>query len=475
MSDTTPLLIGGEDVYTKDILAVESPWTRGRIGECCYAGEEEVARALESGSAGAESMRELRNYQRSEILHRAADAIAEQNESFARLIALEGGKPVREARGEASRAETTFRLAAEAARGWGGELLPLDINAGGGDRLALVRRFPLGLVTGISPFNFPLNLVAHKVAPALAVGDAINIKPASTTPLTALKLGELLLEAGLPPGGCNVIPTPSRLASPLIEDPRVKAVTFTGSAAVGWGIMKRAAGKRVCLELGGNAAAIVEPDCDLDHALKRILIGGYAHTGQVCISVQHILLHRDVHEDFLERFAPMVAGLRMGDPLEDETQVAAMIDEGEARRVEEWIGEAVDAGAEILCGGERDGNRINPAVLVNVPWDSRICVEEAFAPVTVVSSYDSFEAALERVNSWKYGLQTGVFTRDIGKAMTAYNRLDVGGVVIDDIPTLRVDNYPYGGVKNSGFGREGVKYAMEELSELKTLVVPAPR
>ena len=475
MGDTIPLLIGGEKVFTDDILTVDSPWTREKVGECYYAGEREVVQALEAGRAGAEVMRGLKNYQRAEILHRAADAIAEQNESFARLIALEGGKPIREARGEASRAETTFRLAAEASRSWGGELLPLDINAGGGDRVALVRRFPLGLVTGISPFNFPLNLVAHKVAPSLAVGNAINVKPASSTPLTALKLGELLLEAGLPAGACNIIPMPSRLAAPLIEDPSVKAVTFTGSAEVGWGIMKRACGKRVCLELGGNAAAIVESDCDLDHALQRILIGGYAHTGQVCISVQHVLLHKDVYEQFLNSFVPMVEGLKMGDPLEDETQVAAIIDEGEALRIEEWIDEAVIAGARLICGGERDGNRVTPAILENVPETCRISAEEAFAPVTIMSAYDSFETALERVNSWKFGLQTGVFTRDVGKAMLAYNRLDVGGVIIDDIPTFRVDNYPYGGVKSSGFGREGVKYAMEELSELKTLVIPAPR
>jgi len=470
-----PLLIGGEKVFTDDMLSIDNPWTGDVVGECCRAGEREVQQALDSGQAGAQAMRELRNYQRAEILHRAADAIGERNEDFARLISMEGGKPINEARVEASRSESTFRLAAEAARVWGGELLPLDISPGGGDRIALVRRFPLGMVTAISPFNFPLNLVAHKVAPAIAVGNSINVKPSSSTPLSALKLGDLLLDAGLPPGGCNVIPMASKFALPLIEDPRVKAVTFTGSAIVGWGIMRRAAGKRVCLELGGNAAAIVEPDCDVDHALRRILIGGYAHTGQVCISVQHVLLHRDIHNRFLDEFVPMVEGLRMGDPLDESTQVTAVISESEAVRIEEWIDEAVGMGARVLCGGKRDGNRITPAVLVDVPEHCRLYAEEAFAPLTVVSAYDEYEQALERVNSWQFGLQTGVFTRDIGKAMTAFNRLDVGGVIIDDIPTVRVDNYPYGGVKQSGFGREGVKYAMEELSELKTMVIPAPR
>jgi len=431
--------------------------------------------ALESGVRGAEAMRSLRNYQRADILHRAADKLAEQREAFARLIAREGGKPIRESRAEAARGESTFRLAAEAARSWGGELLPLDITPAAGDRMALVKRFPIGLVTGICPFNFPLNLVAHKVAPALAAGCAINVKPASATPLTALKLGELLLELGLPAGGCNVVPTNSKLAAPLVEDPRVKLVTFTGSGAVGWELMRRVTGKRICLELGGNAAAIVEPDCDLNRALERILVGGYAHTGQICISVQHILLNRQIHDPFMERFIPMVEGLKMGDPLDETAQVAAMIDEGEARRVEEWIDEAVAAGANLLCGGRRDRNRIAPAVLTDVPHHCRITAEEAFAPVTVVYPYDTFDEALEMVNSWKFGLQTGVFTRDLSKAMIAYNRLEVGGVIIDDIPTFRADNYPYGGVKQSGFGREGVRYAMEEMSELKTLVIPAPK
>ncbi len=473
--DNKALLIGGELVFTDDVMSVESPWTREPVGECCRAGPAEVQKALDTAYAGAQTMRQLRSYQRADILHRVADGLVERREDFARMIAMEGGKPILEARAEAVRAESTFRLAAETARSWGGELLPLDITAAGGDRVALVRRFPVGLVTGISPFNFPLNLVAHKIAPAVAAGCSINLKPASATPLTALMLGELLLEAGIPPGGCNVVPVSSSLAGPLLEDPRVKAVTFTGSVAVGWELMRRAVGKRVCLELGGNAAAIVEPDCDLEHALNRILVGGYAHTGQICISVQHVLVHRELFDEFLTRFVPMVEGLKMGDPLDEETRVAAIIDEEEARRVEEWVDEAVAAGGRLLCGGGRDGNRIPPAVLVEVPDHCRISCEEAFAPVTLVAPYDRFEQALERINSWKFGLQTGVFTHDVGRAMMAYNRLDVGGVIIDDIPTFRVDNYPYGGVKQSGFGREGIRYAMEELSELKTLVLPAPR
>jgi len=252
-------------------------------------------------------------------------------------------------------------------------------------------------------------------------------------------------------------------------------VTFTGSAAVGWGLKQRAWDKQVCLELGGNAAAIVEPDCDLNHALNRTVVGGYAHSGQVCISVQHVLVHESIFDAFKERYVPLVAALKVGDPLDETTRVTALIDEGEAVRVESWINEAVEGGAKLLCGGERRGSIITPAVLTKAPEDCRLCVEEAFAPVTVLSSYRRFEEALERVNSWKFGLQCGVFTRDYRRIFMAFNRLEVGGVVIDDVPTLRVDNFPYGGVKQSGFGREGVKYAMEEMTELKTMVISAPR
>jgi len=475
MHDPQPLLIHGQPVKTRDLRSIRSPWTHEPVGECYWAGEEEIKTALDSGTEGANTMRNLRSYQRAAILHKAATLIGERREEFARVIAEEGGKPIREARAEAIRAESTFRLAAEAVRNWNGEVIPLDVTPAAGDRVALVRRYPVGLVVAIAPFNFPLNLVAHKVAPALAAGCAVIVKPASTTPLTALMLGQLLLDAGLPPGCCNVIPTDSKLAGPLLDDPRVKFVTFTGSGAVGWGLKQRANQKKVCLELGGNAAAIVEPSCDLDHAIRRMVVGGYAHTGQICISVQHILLHQDVYRPFMERFVPMVRDLVMGDPLDETTEIAAMIDEKEAIRIEEWIGEAVGKGGVLLTGGVRAGNRVTPAVLEDVPEECRISREEAFGPVTVVRRYSRFEEALEWVNAQQYGLQAGVFTSDLKQAMLAFNLLEVGGVVIDDVPTLRVDNYPYGGVKNSGFGREGVKYAMEEMSELRTLVLPSPK
>ncbi len=468
-------LIAGNKIKTKNIQKVLSPWTKEPIGECYFAGESEVYEALNIGSKKVPLMRELRNYQRAEILHKAANLLSEHREKFARSIAQEAGKPIKDARIEAIRAESTFRLAAENARNLEGEVLPLDVAPTGGDRIAIVKRFPLGLITGISPFNFPLNLVAHKVAPAIAAGCVINLKPASYTPLTALMLGELLLEAGLPSGAFNVLPMPAILAGPLIEDERVKLITFTGSAEVGWGIKQRGWKKRVCLELGGNAAAILEPDCDLEWAVKRCVIGGYSYQGQICISIQHILVNEKLYNDFCSLFIPAVERLRMGDPLDEDSDISAMIDEKEANRIREWIDEAVKLGARIVIGGDIEANRVQPTIVENTPDSCRLCQEEAFAPVTIISSYRKFEEALEKVNSWKFGLQTGIFTKDIEKAMLAFNRLEVGGVIINDIPTFRVDNYPYGGVKNSGFGREGVKYAIEEMSELKTLVIPSPK
>lgn len=475
MGDAFGLIIDGKVVQTSRVKQVCNPWSGEVVGECCWGGEAEVEMALASGTAAAKVMRDLRSYQRADILHSAANLLAERREEFARTISLESAKPIREARAEATRAESTFRLAAELTRQWGGDVLPLDVTPAAGDRIALVQHFPVGLVTGISPFNFPLNLVAHKVAPAIAAGCAINLKPASSTPMTALKLGELLLEAGLPTGGCNIIPVDSKQTAPLIDDTRVKALTFTGSGAVGWNLKLRANKIKVCLELGGNAAAIVEPSADLEHAVSRIVVGGYAFAGQICISVQHILVHSSIYHPFIERFLPKVESLVIGNPLGERTELSSMIDEGEAIRTVEWIEEAVREGATLLTGGVRDKSVVSPAVLTDVPEICRISSDEAFAPVTVVRAYDHFEEALDWVNSQQYGLQAGVFTSNLQQVMLAFNRLEVGGVIIGDIPTFRADNYPYGGVKNSGFGREGIRYAMEDMSELRALILPTPR
>ena len=468
------IILNGKQVETNQTKTICSPWSGEEVGEVCFAGSEQISESLSLGARASATMRNLRAYQRADILHKAADLIASRKEVLARTITLESGKPIREARAEAIRAESTFRLAAESVRQLEGHILPVDVTPAAGDRIALVSRFPVGLVTGISPFNFPLNLVAHKVAPAIASACAINLKPASSTPMTALMLGNLLLEAGLPEGACNILPCESRLAVPLIEDPRVKLITFTGSGAVGWGIKQRAVKKRVCLELGGNAVVIVEPTTDLEAAVKRIVVGGYAYSGQICISIQHVLVQEDVFEAFKERYVQLVASLKMGDPIDDSTEIASMIDLDEAIRIEEWISEAVKADGKILTGGYRNGNKVTPTIMIDVPDSCRISRDEVFGPVTVLRSYSKFEEAVDWVNSQQYGLQTGIFTNDLNQAMNAFNRLEVGGVIIGDIPTFRADNYPYGGVKESGFGREGVKYAIEEMTELRTLVLPSP-
>jgi glyceraldehyde-3-phosphate dehydrogenase (NADP+) len=370
-----------------------------------------------------------------------------------------------------TRAISTLTIAAEEAGRLEGETIPLDFTAAGGDRLGIVRRFPIGAIGGISPFNFPLNLVLHKVAPALASGNTISIKPASSTPLSAILLGEILESAEVIPGAYNVLPCSAKAAEPLVTDQRLKMLTFTGSAEVGWKLKQQVGKKRICLELGGNAAVIVEPDADLDFALQRCVLGAFAYAGQICISIQRIFVHSCIYTAFVEAFLEAVRKLKVGDPALDETDVGPMIDEPSARQTEAWIKEAVAQGGRLLEGGERSGTLVQPCVLENVPPEAKVCAEEVFAPVVVFDRYETFEEAVNKVNDSKFGLQAGVFARDIEKAFLAFNEIDVGGVVVNDIPTFRVDHMPYGGVKDSGFGREGVKYAMEEMTEAKLMVV----
>lgn len=392
-------------------------------------------------------------------------------DELSRTLCLESGKPIKHARGEVTRAVSTLTIASEEAGRIGGETVPLDITPAAGDRLGIVRRFPLGPISGISPFNFPLNLVCHKVAPALAAGNTITLKPASATPLSALLLGDILLQAGMIPGAYNVLPCSASVAEPLVTDPRLKMITFTGSAEVGWGLKTRAGKKRVCLELGGNAAVVVEPDADMDFAVQRSVLGGYAYAGQICISVQRIFVQRDVYQTFRDRFVEGVNNLILGDPLLEETDVGPMIDEPSAVQTEAWVEEACAAGAKILTGGERNGTFFQPTVLEGAPRDAKVACEEVFAPVVVLDAYDRFEEALERVNDSVFGLQAGIFCKDVEKVFRAFNDIEAGGVIVNDIPTYRVDHMPYGGVKDSGFGREGVKYALEEMTEIKLMVV----
>jgi len=334
-----------------------------------------------------------------------------------------------------------------------------------------VRRFPIGVISAISPFNFPLNLVAHKVAPALAIGNTVVLRPSSQVPITSILLGEIINETDYPAGGLNIVPSGYEAAEILLTDDRVKKVTFTGSPAIGWELKKKAYKKKVTLELGGNAAVVIEPDADLEYALPRTILGTFSYSGQICISIQRIFLHEKIYDRFMADFVEATKKLKMGDPLEEETDVGPMINEGAAKQTEDWVGEAVEKGAHIVCGGKRDGVMFEPTILEKVKPELRISWLEAFAPIVVVYPYKDFEEALKGVNYSIYGLQAGIFTKDLKKAFQAFDMLDVGGVIINDIPTFRIDHMPYGGVKESGFGREGIKYAIEEMTEIKLMAL----
>jgi glyceraldehyde-3-phosphate dehydrogenase (NADP+) len=471
MAKTYEFLIDGKRRKSDESMEVINPYNGEVVGTVYRPSSSDVEEAIQSSVNAFEETKKMPSHQRSEILRRAAQEINDQKEELSKILSLEAGKAIKHARGEVTRAVSTLSIASEEANRICGEAVPLDITPMAGDRLGIVRRFPLGPIAGISPFNFPLNLVCHKVAPALAGGNTITVKPASATPLSALLLGEILLKAGALPGSYNVIPCSARLAETLVTDPRLKMVTFTGSAEVGWALKTKAGKKRVCLELGGNAAAIVEPDADMAYAIQRCILGGYAYAGQVCISVQRIFIQEKAYDDFTEVFVKGVKQLNVGDPLLGDTDVGPMIDEASAIQTENWVNEAISQGAKLLTGGNRDGTIYEPTVLANVPRDAKVSFQEVFAPVVVLDSYKTFEEAIAKANDSIFGLQAGVFTKDIEKAFKAYNEIDVGGVIVNDIPTYRVDHMPYGGVKDSGFGREGVKYAMEEMTELKIMVV----
>ncbi|MEY4389088.1 MAG: hypothetical protein RLZZ432_807, partial [Chloroflexota bacterium] len=400
-------------------------------------------------------------------------------EELAALLSAEAGKPARDARTEIDRGALTFRLAAEEAERMVGETIPLDLAPASKGRLGITRRFPIGPVLGISPFNFPLNLAAHKVAPAIAAGCSIVLKPPSADPLIMLRVAEILVEAGLPEGVLSVIPTARAEADRLVADERFRLLSFTGSPAIGWAMKARAGTKRVLLELGGNAACIVDEGADLDWAVKRTLVGSFAYAGQVCISVQRVFVHESVAEAFEQRLAAGAAALVVGDPASDSTDVGPLIDDGAAARTAEWIAEAVASGARVVAGGAplRDGapRLFAPTILADVPRSARICSEEAFAPVVVIERFDDFDAAIAAVNESRYGLQCGLFSNDLAHVRRAFDRLEVGGVIVNDVPTYRIDNMPYGGVKESGLGREGVRWSIDEMTELRLLVLAEPQ
>ena len=471
MEDGRPFLIGGRWSHTATTAPVRNPYTGETIAHVCQAGPAEAEAAVQSSVEGAVAMRRLSGYARSTLLQNAAHALQSRQEEFARTMMAEAGKPLTDARREVGRAIQTFSIAGEEAKRIGGEVVPLDWSPGMESYWGVTRRFPIGPILGITPFNFPLNLVVHKVAPALAAGNSILIKPAPQTPLTSLLLAELLLEAGVPPGGLNVLPCDNRVAEQLVVDPRFKLLSFTGSAPVGWMLKAKCGKKKVVLELGGNAAVIVEPDADLDYVAQRCVTGGFSYAGQTCISVQRIFVHESIVAAFTENLVARVERLETGDPGNERTAVGPLIDPGAAQRIEGWIGDAVAQGARVLSGGTRVGSVVRPTVLSQVTPAMKVSCQEVFGPLVTITPYREFDDVLKAVNESEYGLQAGVFTSNIGRIFQAFEQLEVGAVLANEIPTFRADHMPYGGVKDSGIGREGLRYAIEDMTEPKLLVI----
>ncbi len=467
------VLVGGQWILTDAArtMTIRSPYNDAPVAVIHRAGPAEIEAAIAAAVRAFQVTRKLASWERAAILERISAGITARREEFARVIASEAGKPIRTARIEADRAAFVFKIAAEESKRNYGEIVPLDWLPGNEHRTAQITRVPLGVVVGITPFNFPLNLVAHKVAPALAAGDPIIIRPASQTPISALMLGELVLAAGWPAEGISVVPSSTADAAPLVEDERIRALTFTGSPVVGWALKSRAGRKRVTLELGGNAGVIVHHDADLEYAAERITWGGFSYAGQSCISVQRVFVHASVYDAFMASFVARVGALKVGDPLDETTDVGPVINHGEADRVASWVAEARAAGAEPLIGGVHTGTLWQPTVLVGVRADMAVANHEVFAPLVSVTPYEDIHAAIHAVDASDFGLQAGLFTHDLRIVQAAYDEIEVGGLMVNDVSTFRIDHMPYGGVKQSGFGREGLRYAIEELSEMKLLTL----
>ena len=464
--------VDGAWVSTADRLEVLSPWSGEVVGEVCLAGPGEWEEAVSAAERAAVTLRKMSSQERRNLLEALVAGVKACQAELAETIVAEGGKPVTYARGEVSRGVMTLSLAAEEAARLGGEVLPLDLTRATAGRWGLTRRFPVGPVLGITPFNFPFNLVAHKVAPALAAGNPIIIKPSSACPLTALKLAEVWDQAGLPAGGLQVLPSTSRLAEAAVAEDRLKVLSFTGSAAVGWDLKGKAGQKRVILELGGNAACIIDAGADLAYAAQRSAIGAFAHAGQVCIAVQRLLVHREIFDSFQAVFLKTIeAEILAGDPARKETVIGPMIDAQAAARVRQWVQEAKSGGAKLVAGNPGAGNLIPAMVLTGVTREMKVWNQEVFGPVVVLTPFDDFSQALALANDSDYGLQAGVFTPNLAHMWQAFETLEVGGVIINDAPVFRLDHMPYGGTKASGLGREGVRYAMEELTDLRLLAL----
>ncbi|MBU2878765.1 MULTISPECIES: aldehyde dehydrogenase family protein [Alteromonadaceae] len=470
-----PYYLANKAVYANQDLVVTNKYTGEAATTVAMAKADVIDQAIEAADKSQAALTAMKPYERQAILNHCIKRFEERFEELAYALCIEAGKPIKDARGEVTRLIDTFRIAAEESVRISGEVMNLEITPRAKGYQGMYKKVPIGPCSFISPFNFPLNLAAHKVAPALAVGCAFVLKPASRTPLGALIIGEILAETDLPEGAFSILPCSRDGADLFTTDDRFKLLSFTGSPDVGWDLKARAGKKPVILELGGNAGCIVDHDTDLDDAIERIVFGAYYQSGQSCISVQRVLVHESIYADFKKRYVEKVANLVHGDPLSEDTFIGPMISESEATRLDDWIAEAKSKGASVLCGGKRDGAMLQATVLENVPSDASISADEAFGPVSIIAPFSDYDDALEEINNSQFGLQAGVFTRDIYKAHKAWDVLDVGGVVIGDVPSWRVDNMPYGGVKESGLGREGIRFAIEDMTELRLMVLRTPQ
>ncbi len=464
-------LIGGEWRETSESFEVRSPFTNEVLAEVASANAEETEEAIAIADEAAKEMRKLSRFEIAEGLRKISKIIEKRKTEFAEIIANEAAKPIKLAKGEVERDVSLFAWAAGEAERFVGEIVPIDTQAGGAGKFGYTLQIPRGVIYGISPFNFPLNLVGHKVAPALASANSIIIKPSAKTPLTALLLGEVFLESGLPKSAVQIVPMNTDYIDTVLDDDRVKMISFTGSDAVGWDLKAKAKKKAISLELGGNAPVIVDEIADLNKAVERTTFGAFVYAGQVCISVQRVLLHEKIADEFTEKFVENAKNLKKGNPLNEATELSAMIEEKAAEKAKSWIDEALNNGAKLLCGGKREAAMLDATILTDTNPEMRVVADEIFAPVAVVERFSDFEEAVEMANHTRYGLQAGIFTENLKHSQFAAENLEYGGVIINDVPTFRVDNMPYGGVKDSGFGREGVRYAMEEMSEIRLVVL----
>ncbi|MEL0614787.1 aldehyde dehydrogenase family protein [Marinomonas arenicola] len=470
-----PFYLASEPVFANQDLAVNNKFNGELVANVALANAEHIDAAIAAADNAKDAMRKMPSYQRQEILNHCVSRFKERAEELAQALCLEAGKPIKDSRGEVTRLIDTFQIAAEEATRIYGEVMPMDISPRAKDYQGMWKRVPIGPCSFISPFNFPLNLAAHKIAPAIAAGCPFILKPASLTPISAIIVGEILAETSLPKGAFSILPCRRDGADLFTTDERLKLLSFTGSPDVGWALKAKAGKKPVVLELGGNAACIVDEGTDIDDAVQRIVFGAYYQSGQSCISVQRIMVHESLYQAVKEKLTKAVSALVMGDPQNEDTFIGPMISESEATRLHGWVLAAQKGGAQILAGGKRQGAMLEATLLEGVTSDMDINNQEAFGPVAIISAFSDFDQALKEVNNSDFGLQAGIFTKDIYKAYKAWDELEVGGVVIGDVPSWRVDHMPYGGVKDSGVGREGVRFAIEDMTEMKLMVLRTPQ